>query len=454
MLPLYPRHILDITTRDLIKAAGGGFNDASADYNTRALESSIGPESIVTLSVRSAWDLILTAYDFPPGSEVIMSSVTIPDMMRIAEAHGLKVVPVDLDPRTMMPCIKTFSRAFTPSTRITLIAHLLGGSFDIKPYAVIAELHGIPLIEDRAQAFRGPHYWGSSDATASLFSFGSIKTCTALGGAVSIVRDPVLLDCMHSIQAELPVQSSRVFERKARKYLGVQGFRSRFLYGAVAGVASRGKGGLDGFISSTVKGFRAADTEQLLRQLRQQPSGAQVSLLRRRLDRFDQRRLSDRQERGELLQAELSLVCDVLGAHQPDRTHWLLAVLVDDPRTLITRLRANGFDATQAASTIGAISASERVEFEPTSIRNAMSKAVFLPAYPEMRSRDAAKLINTIFLHAILKTPLDCGRHDRARDSGESDKKRMDWPDGIGLSMLSAFGRLHGPAPGGPAAHG
>lgn len=453
MLPLYPRHILDITTRDLIKAASGGFSDGSAEYQTRSLESSVGPDAIVTLSVRSAWDLMLTAYDFPHGSEVIMSSVTIPDMVRIAEAHGLKVVPVDLDPRTMMPCIKTFSRAFTPRTRIAVLAHLLGGTFDITPYAVVADLYGIPLIEDRAQAFRGPRDWGSKDAAASLFSFGSIKTCTALGAAISIVRDPVLLDCMRTIQAELPVQSSRVFERKARKYLGVQGFRSRMLYGAVAGVASRGKGGLDGFISSTVKGFRASDSETLLRQLRQQPSGAQVSLLRRRLDEFDEQRFSARTERGEILQGELSLVCDVLGAAQSNRTHWLLAVLADDPPGLIARLRANGFDATQAASTIGPISSHSK-GFEPTTIRNAMPQAVFIPAYPEMPSRDAAKLINTVFLHAILRPQLNCGHHDRVRDSGESDKKRMDWPDGAGFSMFSAFGGLHGSPPGSPATHG
>jgi len=453
MLPLYPRHILDITTRDLIDAASGGFNDGSAEYHTRSLEQSVGPDAIVTLSVRSAWDLMLTAYDFPAGSEVIMSIVTIPDMVRIAEAHGLEVVPVDLDPRTMMPCIDTFSRAFTPRTRIALIAHLLGGSFDIRPYAVLAELYGIPLIEDRAQAFRGPHDWGSSDAAASLFSFGSIKTCTALGGAISIVRDPVLLECMHAIQGELPVQSPRVFQRKARKYLAVQGFRSRMFYGAVASLASHRKGGLDGFISSTVKGFRAPDAETLLNQLRQQPSGAQISLLRRRRDQFDGRRFNARTERGEILQSELSLVCDVLGAQQPSRTHWLVAIVADDPGGLIARLRANGFDATQAASTIGPIAANYSSGFQPARIRDAMSKAVFIPAYPEMPSRDAARMTNTVFLHAILRTQLDCGRHDRAADSGESDKKRMDWPDGSGFSMLSAFGGLHGSPSGSPAAH-
>lgn len=404
MITLYPRHYLDISTTDLLRSASGKFNGRNAASEARHLEAEIGPDAIVTLSVRSAWDLVLTALDLPPESEVIMSAVTIPDMARIVEAHGLVPIPIDLDPATMTPRIDLYSRAFNSRTRVVLLAHLLGGSFDTSRYATIAELQGVPLIEDRAQAFRGTHDWGASRATASLFSFGSIKTCTALGGGVAIVRDPALLQRMHAIHAEYSTVESADFSRKARKYLGVQGFRSPLFYGAVAGIASRGRDGLDGFISRTVKGFRAASSDDLLPQLRRRPSGAQIALLRRRLDRSDGKRLSERTERGELLQEELSLVCDVLGRAQLKRTHWLFAVLDDDPGSLIARLRAEGFDATQGATTIGPLRAPHRrKEFEPHVIRRAMSRAVFIPAYPEMPSRDAARLVNAIFLHCMVR---------------------------------------------------
>jgi dTDP-4-amino-4,6-dideoxygalactose transaminase len=405
MIALYPRHYLDISTRDLILAASGGFNACDAQRETRALESDIGPEALVTLSVRSAWDLILTAMDLPRGSEVIMSAVTIPDMALIAEAHGLTVIPIDLDPATMTPDADLYSRAFSPRTSLVVLAHLLGGSFDATPYARLAAAYGVPVIEDRAQAFTGRHDWGCPSAMATLFSFGSIKTCTALGGAIAIVRDPLLLESIRAIQNEMPVHEAQIFSRKARKYLGVQGFRSRVVYGAVAGVASRGESGLDGFISRTVKGFRAASPNALLEQLRFRPSGAQVALLRRRLDRFDGSRLSARTERGEVLQRELSMVCEVLGSAQPSRSHWLFAVIADNPRGLIARLRNAGFDATQGATTIGPLSAPHsHKDFEPHTIRDAMSRAVFIPTYPEMPSRDAARLVHTIFLHSIVGT--------------------------------------------------
>jgi dTDP-4-amino-4,6-dideoxygalactose transaminase len=407
MISLYPRHYLDISTRDLILSASGAGADIDPQKEITAAEQGIGPDAMITLSVRSAWDLALTAFDFPRGSEIIMSAVTIPDMKTIAEAHGLVVIPVDLDPDTMAPRLDIYTRAFTPRTRAVMFAHLLGGSFDVNPFATIASMHGVPVIEDRAQAFVGPHDWGSARALISLYSFGSIKTSTALGAGVAIVRDASLRDKMRHIQSRWAFQDSRVFSRKAAKYLAVQGFRSRQFYAAVASVAARGERGLDGFISRTVKGFSAASTDSLLEMLRQRPCGAQVRLLRKRLDTFDGGRLAARSERGELLMRELSLVCNTLGNDQATRTHWLLAICVRDPRGLIERLRAAGFDATQGATTIGPISPVDpQSHFEPREIRSAMSEAVFLPAYPEMPAHAAATMLNVIFAFTVLRSSL------------------------------------------------
>ena len=407
MISLYPRHYLDISTRDLILGTSGANAGSDPLHEIESAEKDIGSDALVTLSVRSAWDLVLTALDFPEGSELIMSAVTIPHMQHIAEAHGLVVIPIDLDPDTMAPRLDLFERAFSDRTCAVMFAHLLGGSFDVTPFANIADLHGVPMIEDRAQAFIGPHDWGSRRALISLYSFGSIKTCTALGTAVAIVRDAKLRDKMQDIQSRWPFQDPRSFARKAAKYLAVQGFRSPQFYAAIANVAARGDRGLDGFVSRTVKGFRATSTDDLLALLRQRPSGAQVALLRKRLDSFDGKRLFARAERGELLMRELSLVCDTLGNDQPRRTHWLLAIAVRDPRGLIGRLRAAGFDATQGATTIGALDAPQTQQaFDPLEIRSAMSNAVFLPAYPEMPAHAAATMLNVIFAFTVLRSSL------------------------------------------------
>jgi dTDP-4-amino-4,6-dideoxygalactose transaminase len=395
---LHSRHYLDISTPDLVFGASGFLNRRDCTAVTKALESDIAAGAMVTFSVRSAWDLILTALDLPQGSEIIMSAVTIPHMARIAEAHGLIPVPIDLDPATLAPDIDLFARAFNPRTRLVMLAHLLGGRFAINPYAQVAAAHEVPIIEDCAQAFVGPHYWGSPLATASLFSFGSIKTSTSLGAAVAIVRSEELRSAMQEIHETRPIQQSGRFAQKAGKYLGVQSIRSPILYGAVASYAKRSKGGIDGFISRTVKGFPCDSTESLLQLLRQRPSAAQVALLRRRLDGFDGRRLAARAERGELLREKLRNAGEVLGRDQPSRTHWLFAIVVSDPSSLIEKLRSEGFDATQGATTIGALSAPpDKPEFDPVVIRDAMSRTVFLPAYPEMPESELLRMIDVIY---------------------------------------------------------
>ena len=56
-----------------------------------------------TFCVRAAFDLFLQVRKFPKGSEVIMTAVNIPDMVRIVTEHGMVPVPFDVDPRTMEP---------------------------------------------------------------------------------------------------------------------------------------------------------------------------------------------------------------------------------------------------------------------------------------------------------------------------------------------------------------
>ena len=52
------------------------------------------------LSVRT---ILIPAYhkNFEKGSEVIMTGITIPDMVKIVESHGLKIVPIDVDMETL-----------------------------------------------------------------------------------------------------------------------------------------------------------------------------------------------------------------------------------------------------------------------------------------------------------------------------------------------------------------
>jgi hypothetical protein len=120
---------------------------------------------IACLSVRSGLDLMLGQLGLPAGSEVLVSAVTIEDMVTILRHHGLVAVPIDVNPTDMSPSFEDIDRAITSRTKAMLIAHLFGTRLPLQPFAGKAREHGLLLWEDCAQAFDG-RYAGHPEADA------------------------------------------------------------------------------------------------------------------------------------------------------------------------------------------------------------------------------------------------------------------------------------------------
>ncbi|MCA1675769.1 MAG: DegT/DnrJ/EryC1/StrS family aminotransferase, partial [Actinobacteria bacterium] len=97
MTRLYPRHRIDASLADALFALGAAvlIRRRRNGLDVRA--------AMVCLSVRSAFDLFLTAIDLPEGDEVLVTAITHPDMVRILELHRLVPVPVDIDPESLAP---------------------------------------------------------------------------------------------------------------------------------------------------------------------------------------------------------------------------------------------------------------------------------------------------------------------------------------------------------------
>lgn len=170
------------------------------------------------LSVRTGLDLLLAALALDGGDEVLVSAVTHPDMVRI-EAHGLRAIPVDVEAATLAPRRESLEMALTSRSRVLLVAHLFGGRVGLAPLAAFTREHGLLLVEDCAQAFHGPEKMGAPEADVSMYSFGPIKTATALGGAVLRVRDERLLVRMRSAEESLPVQPHGEYLAKLLKFV-------------------------------------------------------------------------------------------------------------------------------------------------------------------------------------------------------------------------------------------
>ena len=192
---MWVRTQLKIGWSDLAAGALSCLMPPDRDSVARDVEGYFGSDAgtLATFSVRSGFDLLLQALDLKPGDEVLFSALNVRGMVRIVKDAGLVPVPVDLDLASMGPSIETLERAITPRTRVFVAAHLFGTRLDLDPLFRLVRSRGIVAVEDCAQAFNGRDYGGSSASDVNMFSFGPIKTATALGGGLIRVRDPALL---------------------------------------------------------------------------------------------------------------------------------------------------------------------------------------------------------------------------------------------------------------------
>jgi perosamine synthetase len=399
---LFARHHLDIEPSDL--AAGLAAMTASRPERAAAeLETlwSPGGQGLATYSVRSGFHLLLRTLQLPPGSEVMFSAVTHPDMPRLATHHGLVPVPVDLDRGTLAPRPDALTRALTPRTRILVVAHLFGGLVDLDLAWEICESRGVLLVEDCAQAFRGPLDTGNPLADISMFSFGMLKTATALGGAVLTVRDASLLQRMRDTQAAWRPQRRSSHLKRLLQTSAFIGLTRPAPYALLENAAGED---FDRKVNSAVRAFPAAGTDDLVRRLEQRPSAPLLRILQHRLTNFDYARFDARALAGERLAAMLPPGMHI-GGRAVDHTHWLFPVSAPDPQRLISAVRAAGFDAARKASSVSAIAApADRPDLEPVLARDAMSRLVFLPAYPELPpgslDRIADAVASEVYAHA------------------------------------------------------
>jgi len=415
MLTLHSRHRLDIGSRQLLYALSAciwAWNPQK--LSTRLIgDWSPSGNGIACRSVRSGFHLLLDALDLAPGDEILVSAITHPDMVRVIEAHGFVAVPVDLDIGTLAPSLDLAERLVTRKTRAILVAHLFGGRFDMHAAVAFAKRHRLHLWEDCAQAFTGAGDTGDPSTDASMYSFGALKTGTALGGALIKVRDLSVLQRMRDVQRSWPVQSRRKYAATVLKFMAFSLVTRPLAYGALAWFHRTTGRDFDRLVNSSVRAFRSG---RLLPQLEVQPSAPLLATMSFRLLTFDGVRLGRRAESGAWLAAHLPAGVRAPGSEMDAHTHWLFPVVCSEPDALIAACRRAGFDAARGASSVAPVAApAGRPQAEPEHARRMMQNLVFLPAYPELSRNSLTRLAEALELAVSVRPrPAASGRLRRA----------------------------------------
>jgi perosamine synthetase len=147
-------------------------------------------------SCTSAIHLALLALGVGPGDEVI-----VPDITWIATAAPISYVgatPVcaDIDPKTWCLSATALEESITPRTRAVIPVDLYGGMPDWQAIRAVADLYGLAVIEDAAEAL-GSEYRGrkaGSLGDVGVFSFHGSKTLTTGEGGMLVTDRPEIYE--------------------------------------------------------------------------------------------------------------------------------------------------------------------------------------------------------------------------------------------------------------------
>jgi len=377
---LWARKRIDITAPDLIYAVRCCLSDKRSSTETRRDET-----ELTCLSLRSGLDLWLGAANYPNGAEILISAITIPDMTTIIEAHGFVAVPIDI---TDSVCVdpNSLNAAVSSKTCAIVVAHLFGSVGDMDAVIDVAKQHNLGVFEDCAQAFQGEEYKGHPESDVVAWSFGPIKTATALGGATLTVRNSHTLERMQQLADAYPVQSNMQYLKRIGKYAVLTAIGHRIPYRILAGFCKLTGKNFDATISGLARNFGKKD---LLVSLRQQPSKPLQRMIHHRISTFSRQRLQ-RQRALAIRFSEICVSSAVLSGERVLHSYWLLPIRSNNADELVGALKTEGFDATTSNSLIVVNAPSGMAA--ATNAERLMAKVVYVPLYAAMPEAEIDRL--------------------------------------------------------------
>lgn len=343
-------------------------------------------DAIACLTVRSAFDLFLRSMQWDAGDDIIFSAVTVPDMPVLAHHHRLRTVPLDIDPLTTVWDVAELEALIGPRTRAVVLTHLYGARLDIEPAVEVARRHGIMVIEDCAEAYAGPEWTGHAEADLNLFSFGPLKTATAVGGGIVRVRDVEVRERMRSLLESDPVQPTREYLGRLMTYGALKASTNPHLFGMF--IAALGALRIDH--EELIHGLtRSVRNEDLLTTIRRQPCAALLALLERRLCEGNAA-ISRRTELGRTLCAALGPEVDLPTRDADVHSYWLLPVLTSDRDALARELRSEGF--YPMSGRLDVVTDGADADAAPLGAKRLVTESVYLPFDPQMPAHELRRL--------------------------------------------------------------
>ena len=154
-----------------------------------------------------ALQIAMMALGLQPGDEVITPSFTYIATVEVAALLRIKPNFIEVDKATFCIDPASIEKAITPKTKAIIPVHLYGQAADMEAIMLIAEKHGLFVIEDNAQAIGNDFIFsnGTQKKTGSIghigcTSFYPSKNLGAFGdGGAMMTNDDALAEKMKMI---------------------------------------------------------------------------------------------------------------------------------------------------------------------------------------------------------------------------------------------------------------
>ncbi|MDE3740136.1 DegT/DnrJ/EryC1/StrS family aminotransferase [Pseudomonas resinovorans] len=197
--------ISELEVQYVTDAARNGWGPRCYEYIERfeaAFKSHLGVKhAIATSSCTGALHMGLAALGVGAGDEVILADTNW--IASVAPVVHLGATPVFVDILEDSWCLDParVEAAITPRTKAIIAVHLYGNLCDMEALLALGERHGIPVVEDAAEAI-GAQYLGhraGSLGRFGAFSFHGTKTMTTGEGGMFVTNDDELYERVLSL---------------------------------------------------------------------------------------------------------------------------------------------------------------------------------------------------------------------------------------------------------------
>ena len=190
--------ITDLEVAYVADAARNGWGERCYDYIHRfeaAFKQHLSVEhAIATSSCTGAMHMGLSALGVGPGDEVVLGDINWIASAAPITYLGAKPVFVDVLADTWCLDPVKVEAAITPRTKAIIAVHLYGNLCDMDRLLTIGLRHGVPVVEDAAEAI-GSEWHGrraGSMGAFGAFSFHGTKTLTTGEGGMFVTQDAQL----------------------------------------------------------------------------------------------------------------------------------------------------------------------------------------------------------------------------------------------------------------------